>query len=107
MGLQKALPFFRLFLTWLAAATQISILYLFGCATSKSLSNEHIEKAIEVILNDSNSYVEHARNDLIYGLAEHLFYNHISQSTATMLVGRLCNTVSRTISKRIWDVSVR
>ena len=57
---------------------------------SKSLSNEHIEKAIEIILNDSNSYVEHARNDLIYGLAGHLFYNHISQSTATMLVGRLC-----------------
>jgi hypothetical protein len=57
---------------------------------SKSLSNEHIEKAIEIILSDSNSYVEHARNDLIYGLAGHLFYNHISQSTATMLVGRLC-----------------
>ena len=48
------------------------------------------KRAIEVILNDSNSYVEHARNDLIYGLAGHLFYNHISQSTATMLVGRLC-----------------
>ena len=57
---------------------------------SKSLSNEHIEKTIDIILIDSNSYVEHARNDLIYGLAGHLFYNHISQSTATMLVGRLC-----------------
>ncbi|HEY7080148.1 MAG TPA: hypothetical protein VH500_10630 [Nitrososphaeraceae archaeon] len=58
---------------------------------SKSLSMEHIEKAIEIILSRSNSYVEHARNDLIYGLAGHLFCNHISQSTATMLVGRLCN----------------
>ena len=48
------------------------------------------KKRIEIILSDSNSYVEHARNDLIYGLAGHLFYNHISQSTATMLVGRLC-----------------
>jgi hypothetical protein len=56
----------------------------------KPLSIEHIEKAIEIILA-SNSYVEHARNDLIYGLAGHLFHNHISQGTATILVGRLCD----------------
>jgi hypothetical protein len=58
--------------------------------SSKSLSVERIEKAIEIILSDSKSYVEHARNDLIYGLAGHLFHNHISESAATMLVGRLC-----------------
>jgi hypothetical protein len=57
---------------------------------SRSLSVEQIEKAIDIILNDSRSYVEHARNDLIYGLAGHLFHNHISESAATMLVGRLC-----------------
>lgn len=57
---------------------------------SKSLTVEHIEKAIEIILSDSNSYVEHSRNDLIYGLAGHLFHNRIPQSTANMLVGRLC-----------------
>jgi hypothetical protein len=73
---------------------------------SKSLSIEHIEKAIEIILNGSNSYVEYARNDLIYGLAGHLFYNHISQSTATMLVGRLCNKAEdEEISSRLDVVS--
>jgi hypothetical protein len=57
---------------------------------SKSLSVEQIEKAIEIIVSDSKSYVEHARNDLVYGLAGHLFHNHISESSATMLVARLC-----------------
>jgi hypothetical protein len=57
---------------------------------TKLLSTEHIDKAIEIILNDSESYVEHARNDLIYGLAGHLFHSHISESSATMLVARLC-----------------
>ena len=56
----------------------------------RSLSTEHIKKAIEIILSDSNSYVEHARNDFIYGLAGHLFHFDVSQSTATILVSRLC-----------------
>jgi hypothetical protein len=57
---------------------------------TKSLPLEKIEKAIDIILNDSKSYVEHARNDLVYGLAGHLFHNRISQSSATTLVARLC-----------------
>ncbi len=62
--------------------------------SSKSLPLEKIEKAIDIILNESKSYVEHARNDLVYGLAGHLFHNHVSQSSATTLVARLCKTAN-------------
>lgn len=74
---------------------------------SKSLSVECIEKAVEVILDDSNLYVEHARNDFIYGLAGYLFHNHISESHATMLVDRLCKEAEdEEISERLDVVAV-
>lgn len=61
-----------------------------GLQPSRFLSTEHIEKAVKVILSDSNCYVEHARNDFVYGLSGHLFHNGISETSAIMLVSRLC-----------------
>jgi hypothetical protein len=54
------------------------------------LAAEEIEKVVDIILNNSNSYVEYARNDFIYGLSGHLFHNGISESSAINLVGKLC-----------------
>jgi hypothetical protein len=56
----------------------------------KSLTTEQIDKAVDVILNHSNSYTEYARNDFVFGLAGHLFHNLISESSTTRLVGKLC-----------------
>ena len=55
-----------------------------------TLTTEQIEKTIAIILNNSNTYVEYARNDLIYGLSGHLFHNGISELSAISLIGRIC-----------------
>ena len=57
---------------------------------NRSLTTEQIDKAVDVILNHSNSYVEYARNDFVFGLAGHLFHNLITESNTTRLVGKLC-----------------
>ena len=56
----------------------------------KILKPEQIYKAVDVIINRSNSYVEHSRNDFVYGFSGHLFHNGISESSATSLIGKLC-----------------
>jgi hypothetical protein len=56
----------------------------------KILTSEQIEKTIDIILNNSNSYVEYSRNDFIYGLSGHLFHNGISELSAISLITRLC-----------------
>jgi hypothetical protein len=61
---------------------------------NRTLTVEQIEKTNDVILNKSNSYVEYARNDFIYGLSGHLFHNGISESSATNLVSRLCKAAN-------------
>ena len=57
---------------------------------NRTLTTEQIDKAVDVILNHSNSYFESARNDLVFGLAGHSFHNLISESSTTKLVGKLC-----------------
>ncbi|MGA9155008.1 MAG: hypothetical protein WBZ36_30865, partial [Candidatus Nitrosopolaris sp.] len=56
----------------------------------RTLTPEQIEKTIDIILNNSNSYVEFARNDFVYGLSGHLFHNGISQLSAINLISRIC-----------------
>ncbi|MGC2571971.1 MAG: hypothetical protein WA364_10715, partial [Candidatus Nitrosopolaris sp.] len=56
----------------------------------RTLTPEQIEKANNIILNNSNSYVEYARNDFVYGLSGYLFHNRISEFSAISLVGGLC-----------------
>lgn len=56
----------------------------------RTLTPEQIEKTIDIILNNSNSYVEYARNDFVYGLSGYLFHNGISEFSAISLVGGLC-----------------
>jgi hypothetical protein len=56
----------------------------------RTLTPEQIEKTIDIIVNNSNSYIEYARNDFIYGLSGHLFHNGISELSADGLIGRLC-----------------
>ena len=58
--------------------------------SNRTLTPEQIEKTIDIILNNNNSYVEYARNDFIYGLSGHLFHNGISELSAISLIGRLC-----------------
>jgi hypothetical protein len=57
---------------------------------NKTLTAEQYEKIINIILNNSNSYVEYARNDFVYGLSGHLFHNGISEFSAISLTSRLC-----------------
>ena len=40
--------------------------------SNKILKPEQIDKALDVIINRSNSYVRHSRNDFVYGLSGHL-----------------------------------
>ena len=61
---------------------------------SRTLAAEEIAKAVDVILNQSKSYVEHSRNDFVYGLSGHLFHNGISESSATKMVTKLCEYAS-------------
>ncbi len=56
----------------------------------RTLTPEQIEKTIDIIVNKSNSYVEFARNDFVYGLSGHLFHNGISQLSAINLISRIC-----------------
>jgi hypothetical protein len=57
----------------------------------RSLSAEEMGKVVDIILKDSNSYVENGRNDFVYGLSGHLFHNGITESSTTLLVRKLCN----------------
>ena len=52
---------------------------------NRTLTEDEIEKTIDIILNKSNSYVEYARNDFIYGLSGHLFHNGISEPKCNQL----------------------
>jgi hypothetical protein len=61
---------------------------------NETLTDDQIDKAIDVIINDSKSYVEHSRNDFIYGLSGHLFHNGISESSAAKMVSKLCEHAS-------------
>jgi hypothetical protein len=61
---------------------------------NKTLTAEQNEKITDIIINNSNSYVEYARNDFIYGLSGHLFHNGISEFSAISLIGRLCKQVN-------------
>ena len=54
---------------------------------NRTLTKDEVEKTIDIILTNSNSYIEYARNDFIYGLSGHLFHNELS---AINLIGRLC-----------------
>ena len=56
----------------------------------KILEPEQIYKAVDVIINRSNSYEKHSRNDFVYGFSGHLFHNGISESSATSLIDKLC-----------------
>jgi hypothetical protein len=58
--------------------------------SNKALAPEQIDETIDIILNESSSYIENARNDFVYGLSGHLFHNGISESSAINLVGMLC-----------------
>lgn len=58
--------------------------------SNKALAPEQISKTIDIILNNSSSYIETARNDFVYGLSGHLFHNGISEPSAINLVGMLC-----------------
>ena len=61
---------------------------------NRTLTEDQIEKTIDIILNKSNSYVEYARNDFIYGLSGHLFHNGISELNAINLIARLCKAAN-------------
>ena len=61
---------------------------------NRTLTTEQIEKTLAIILNDTNAYVEYARNDFIYGLSGHLFHNGISELSATGLIARLCKAAN-------------
>ena len=56
----------------------------------RTLTPEQIEQTIDIIVNNSNSYVEFARNDFVYGLSGHLFHNGISELSAINLISRIC-----------------
>ena len=57
---------------------------------NRTLTAEQTEMTIDIVLNNSNSYVEYARNDFIYGLSGHLFHNGNSELSAISLISRLC-----------------
>ncbi|MGB6530220.1 MAG: hypothetical protein WBF33_19125, partial [Candidatus Nitrosopolaris sp.] len=61
---------------------------------NKILKPEQIDKALDIIVNRSNSYVMHSRNDFVYGLSGHLFHNGISEISASNLVGKLCKATN-------------
>ena len=68
----------------------------------RNLTSEQIEKTIDISLN-SNSYVEHARNDFIYGLSGHLFHNGIMEAlTAVFLISSTSSNNSR-ICLSVWN----
>lgn len=54
---------------------------------NKILRPEQIDKAVDTIVNQSNLYVKHSRNDFVYGLSGHLFHNGISELSITSLIG--------------------
>jgi hypothetical protein len=60
----------------------------------KILKPEQIDKALNIILNRSNSYVMYSRNDCVYGLAGHMFHNGSSELSATSLIGKLCKAAN-------------
>jgi hypothetical protein len=61
---------------------------------NKVLKPEQMKKAVDTIINRTNSYVMHSRNDFVYGLAGHLFHNGISELSATSLIGKLCKAAN-------------
>jgi hypothetical protein len=61
---------------------------------NRILKPEQIDKAVDTIINQSNSYVKRSRNDFVYGLAGHLFHNGISELSATSLIGKLCKAAN-------------
>ncbi len=64
-------------------------------APNRTLTAEQIEKTIDIILNNSNSYIfEYSRNDFVYGLSGYLFHNGISELSATGLVAKLCRAAN-------------
>jgi hypothetical protein len=62
--------------------------------SNKMLKPEQIDSAVDVIINRSNSYVIHSRNDFVYGLSGHLFHNGISEISASNLVGKICKAAN-------------
>ena len=56
---------------------------------NKNLKPEQIDQAVDIIVNRTNSYVIHSRNDFVYGLSGHLFHNGISELSASCIVGRI------------------
>jgi hypothetical protein len=61
---------------------------------NRTLTTEQVEKSLAIVLNDSNAYVEYARNNFIYGLSGHLFHNGISELSTTGLIARLCKAAN-------------
>ena len=61
---------------------------------NKNLKPEQIDKAVDIIVNRSNSYVMHSRNDFVYGLSGHLFHNGIPEISASCIVGKLCKAAN-------------
>src|SRR5205823_8290405 len=60
----------------------------------KILKPEQMYKAVDVIINRSNSYVKHSHNYFVYGFSGHLFHNGISELSATSLIGKLCKAAN-------------
>ena len=73
---------------------------------NKTVTDEDIEKTIDVIINESKSYVEHSRNDFVYGLSGHLFHNGFSELSAIKLVSKLCKRADDEDADDRYDVVV-
>src|SRR5215467_873894 len=61
---------------------------------NKNLKPEQIDSVVDIIVNKTNSYVIHSRNDFVYGLSGHLFHNGISEISASCIVGKLCKAAN-------------
>ncbi|MGC2575427.1 MAG: hypothetical protein WA364_28300 [Candidatus Nitrosopolaris sp.] len=61
---------------------------------NKNLKPEQIDKVVDIIVNRTNSYVIHSRNDFVYGLSGHLFHNGISELSTSCIVGKLCKAAN-------------
>jgi hypothetical protein len=73
---------------------------------NRTLTDDKIDKVIDIIIDESKSYVEYSRNDFVYGLSGHLFHNSISESTAAKLVSKLCEHASDEEADERYDVVV-
>jgi hypothetical protein len=60
----------------------------------KPLNDEQTAKTCEYIVTKTNSYIEHTRNDFVYGLSGHCFHNGISQLSTINLVARICSSAN-------------